>query len=150
MEKQIGDRIAEERKKLKITQNELAEKLMVSNKAVSKWESNGGYPSIEFLPKLADLFGCSIDYLVRGKNVLNNDFEIEKFIEINYLTISNIQRYFKIGYSDACNLRDELSKNNYVFINEEDGYYFDINKKDEIKDFMIKYLDKIKGKTIKL
>ena len=149
MEKQIGDRIAEERKKLKMTQNELAEKLMVSNKAVSKWESNGGYPSIEFLPMLADLFGCTIDYLVRGKNTFSKDFEIEKFIEMNYLAISNIQRYFKIGYSDASVLRDELFSNGYAFITE-DEYFFNINKKDEIKTFMIKYFDKIKGKYIKL
>ena len=63
----IGNTIAELRKKHGITQQELAEELDVTNKAVSKWESGRGYPDITILPKLAVLFGVTIDYLVRGK-----------------------------------------------------------------------------------
>ena len=63
----IGTRIAELRKKANLTQNELAEKLMISNKAVSKWESNNGAPSIEMLIKLCEVLNCSLDYLVLNK-----------------------------------------------------------------------------------
>lgn len=63
----LGTIIAELRKAKGWTQNELAEKLRVSDKAVSKWEKDHGVPSIEFLPMLADLFGVSIDYLLTGK-----------------------------------------------------------------------------------
>lgn len=63
----IGNTIAELRKKKKWTQTELAQKLNVSDKAVSKWENDGGLPSVEFFPKLAELFGVSIDYLMTGK-----------------------------------------------------------------------------------
>ena len=63
----IGKTIAELRKAKGWTQIELAEKLNVSDKAVSKWEKDNGLPSIEFFPALADLFGVSIDYLMTGK-----------------------------------------------------------------------------------
>lgn len=65
----IGDTIAKLRKGKGWTQNELADKLQVSDKAISKWESNKGDPSIEFLPALAELFGVTLDYLMTGKEV---------------------------------------------------------------------------------
>ena len=63
----IGDTISQLRKEKGWTQAELANKLQVSDKAVSKWESNKGEPSIEFLPILAQLFDVSLDYLMAGK-----------------------------------------------------------------------------------
>ena len=63
----IGKTIAELRKAKGWTQIELAEKLNVSDKAVSKWESEGGFPEITQLPVLAKIFDVSIDYLMTGK-----------------------------------------------------------------------------------
>jgi transcriptional regulator with XRE-family HTH domain len=63
----IGKTIAELRKEKGWTQVELAEKLQVSDKAVSKWEKDDAFPSVEFFPVLAQLFGVSIDYLMTGK-----------------------------------------------------------------------------------
>lgn len=65
-EKRIGERIAKLRAAANLTQAALAEKLGVSDKTVSKWEVGGGYPDITFFPQLADLFGVSCDYLLRG------------------------------------------------------------------------------------
>lgn len=65
----IGKTIAELRKAKGWTQVELAEWLSISDKAVSKWESEAGYPEITMFPQLADLFGVSIDYLMTGKEV---------------------------------------------------------------------------------
>lgn len=62
----IGKTISELRKAKGWTQVELAEKLGVSDKAVSKWESEGGFPEITQLPVLASLFGVSIDFLMTG------------------------------------------------------------------------------------
>lgn len=59
----IGSQIAFYRKKLGITQDALAQKLEVSNQAVSKWESDQCCPDISLLPRLADIFGTSIDEL---------------------------------------------------------------------------------------
>ena len=66
MKNTIGSRIADLRKKANLTQNELADKLIISNKAVSKWESDNGYPSLEMLIKLHDILNCSMDYLILG------------------------------------------------------------------------------------
>lgn len=50
------------RKDRKVTQEQLAAHLGVSSQAVSKWE-NGSYPDGDLLPKIADFFDVSIDYL---------------------------------------------------------------------------------------
>ena len=65
----IGKTIAELRKSKGWTQVELAEKLNISDKAISKWESEAGYPELSMFPLLANLFGVSIDYLMTGKAV---------------------------------------------------------------------------------
>ena len=59
----IGSQIASYRKKLNITQDTLARKLDVTNQAVSKWETDQCYPDITLLPKLADIFECTMDAL---------------------------------------------------------------------------------------
>lgn len=66
-EHSIGKTIASLRKSKGWTQVELAEKLNVSDKAVSKWESEAGFPEISQLPAMANLFGVTIDYLMTGK-----------------------------------------------------------------------------------
>jgi len=58
----IGKTIATLRKERGIKQEELASFVHVSAQAVSKWE-NGGVPDIELLPKIAEFFGVSIDFL---------------------------------------------------------------------------------------
>lgn len=67
MEHTIGKTIAELRKKQGWTQAQLAERLHVTDKAVSKWESEAGTPEISILPVLANIFGVSLDYLMTGK-----------------------------------------------------------------------------------
>ncbi len=62
----IGATIAQLRKKIGFTQQDLAEHLNVSNRAVSKWENGQGYPDIAHFPVLANLFGVSVDYLMGG------------------------------------------------------------------------------------
>ena len=55
--------IVKYRKALGLTQEGLAQKLGVTNQAVSKWESGQSCPDIALLPQLADLFGITIDEL---------------------------------------------------------------------------------------
>lgn len=66
MEHNIGKTIAALRKEKGFTQAELAQRLKVSDKAVSKWEIGDGFPSIEFFPALANVFGVTTDYLLTG------------------------------------------------------------------------------------
>lgn len=67
MEQTLGKRIAENRKHLKMTQDQLAEQLGVTAQAVSKWENDQSCPDITILPKLAEIFGCSTDALLGHK-----------------------------------------------------------------------------------
>lgn len=60
----IGDRIKYHRKRLGLTQEQLAEHMGISAQAVSKWENNLSCPDISVLPELADLFGISVDELL--------------------------------------------------------------------------------------
>lgn len=72
----IGKRIADLRKANDITQLELAERLGVTDRAVSKWETGGSYPDITFLPKIADIFNISVDYLLRDKPQIKQRIDI--------------------------------------------------------------------------
>lgn len=64
MEQTLGERIVDNRKRLKLTQEQLAERLGVTAQAVSKWENNQSCPDITMLPKLAELFGITTDELL--------------------------------------------------------------------------------------
>ena len=59
----IGNNIKQLRQQKKLTQEQVAEKLGVSYQAVSKWENNANTPDITLLPKIAEIFGVSIDAL---------------------------------------------------------------------------------------
>lgn len=75
------------RKENGTTQEQLAQHLGVSPQAVSKWE-NGSYPDGDLLPKIADFFGVSIDYLYgRGKEEVSLEQRIVD--EIHALEINN-------------------------------------------------------------
>ncbi len=60
----LGKRIAAGRKKLGLTQDQLAEKLGITAQAVSKWENDLSCPDIATLPKLAELLGTTTDALL--------------------------------------------------------------------------------------
>ena len=66
-----GAIIRELREKKQMTQAELAERLHVSDKTVSKWENGKGYPDITLLESIAATFGISVAELLSGK-VVNN------------------------------------------------------------------------------
>ncbi len=64
---QIGGLIAALRKELNLTQQELADRLGVTNKAVSKWERGDGLPDISLMTSLADALHITADELLRGE-----------------------------------------------------------------------------------
>ena len=66
MENKTGQFIARRRKEIGLTQKELAERLGVTNKAVSKWETGGGMPDVSVLETLAGVLEVSVDELLRG------------------------------------------------------------------------------------
>ena len=66
--KSIGETIASLRKQKGMTQNELAEKMHVTDKAVSKWERNLSCPDVNTISKLADILDVSVEELIQSKN----------------------------------------------------------------------------------
>ena len=64
MEETLGKRIVAHRKRLGLTQDQLAEQLGVTAQAVSKWENDQSCPDIAMLPKLAEIFDTSTDELL--------------------------------------------------------------------------------------
>ncbi len=68
-----GAVIKELREKKKITQLELAEKLGVSDKTVSKWETGKGYPDITLLEPIAVAFSISVAELISGNTIHNSN-----------------------------------------------------------------------------
>lgn len=63
----VSEKIYTLRTRLGLSQEELAEKLGVSRQSVSKWETGQSVPDLEKIIKLSDLFGVSVDELVRAE-----------------------------------------------------------------------------------
>lgn len=100
----IGKFIQEERKKLNITQEELANMIHVSNKAVSKWENGKGMPSIDYIVLLAKTFNVSVTEILEGKrnndNIKSHEEVIVKSLKTNKkLFIVNVVLSILLGLS---------------------------------------------------
>lgn len=63
-EDSVGNFIQKSRKRLHLTQKDLAQKLRVTDKAVSKWERGLAYPDITLIPKLAEIFDVSVEEIM--------------------------------------------------------------------------------------
>ena len=63
----FGNMVAALRKEKGMTQLELAEKMGVTDKAVSKWERDLSFPDVSSIPKLAEILGVSVDELMQIK-----------------------------------------------------------------------------------
>lgn len=76
MEQTMGKRIMANRKRLGLTQDQLADRLGVTAQAVSKWENDQSCPDITMLPKLAEIFGISTDELLGRESQTVHQAEI--------------------------------------------------------------------------
>ena len=79
--KSLGEMISSLRKEKNMTQNDLAEKMNVTDKAVSKWERNLSCPDVNSIPKLAEILGGSVNELLNAQtkkenNKVNDIFDI--------------------------------------------------------------------------
>lgn len=79
--KKFGSFVTALRRERGLTQKQLAEKLYVSNKAVSKWETGLGMPDISMLEPLAESLGVSVSELLRGERETSDWSNVEKLTE---------------------------------------------------------------------
>ncbi|MBQ5926414.1 MAG: helix-turn-helix domain-containing protein [Clostridia bacterium] len=71
----IGKFIQELRKEKNLTQKELAEKLLVSDKTVSKWERGGGLPEVSLMLPLCGILGISVNELLSAQRLDDKNFK---------------------------------------------------------------------------
>ena len=83
----IGKFIAALRKDKGLTQEQLGEKLGVTNKTISRWENGNYMPDVEMLSLLSKEFGVSINELISGERLLAEDFK--KAADDNLVTALN-------------------------------------------------------------
>ncbi|MBQ3588479.1 MAG: helix-turn-helix transcriptional regulator [Oscillospiraceae bacterium] len=81
----MGEKIASLRKVAGMTQRQLADRMGVTDKAVSKWERNLSCPDIESIPLLAEIFGISADELINTK--ATGTSEKDKIIDIVFKAV---------------------------------------------------------------
>lgn len=103
----LSENIQKYRKKSGLTQEELAGKLGVTFQAVSKWENGRSAPDIMFLPKMADIFGCSIDEIFsRSIDMSWGDDDVIRIFQTKGRKIVKTQddrSYIEVSFPRNCN-----------------------------------------------
>lgn len=79
--KNLGEMISSLRKEKGMTQNELAEKMNVTDKAVSKWERNLSCPDVNSIPTLAEVLGITVEELLNAQTKKENN-KIDEIVNI--------------------------------------------------------------------
>ena len=86
----FGNMVAALRKEKGMTQLELAEKMGVTDKAVSKWERDLSFPDVSSIPKLAEILEVSVDELMQVKTDAKEDTTKRKIDEIIDLALKGV------------------------------------------------------------
>lgn len=101
-------KIKELREEYNLTQNELAKKINATNKSIWAYENDIANPPIDTLIKLADVFSCTIDYLVGRTDELglvkreNNALTAyENELLFNFRKLNSVNQNKVIGYCYA-------------------------------------------------
>ena len=97
----VGSYISELRKAKKLTQKDLADKLYVSDKTVSKWERGVSMPSIPLLMPLANLFDFTVTELLKGEHQNIESLkpcDIHAYDHVIYHTLQRHRKHWIIAY----------------------------------------------------
>ncbi len=79
--KTIGSFLSAMRKASGMTQQEVADRLNISNKTVSKWERDEGCPEIMMLPAIAELYSVTVDEILRGERIIKPESEDKRNVK---------------------------------------------------------------------
>ena len=93
-QEKIGKFILELRKEKNMTQQELAEKIGVTDRAISKWENGRGLPDLSLMKPLCDELGVSINEFISGEKIDKKEYQ-DKFEENVLNTINYSQKQIK-------------------------------------------------------
>ncbi|MBQ6894714.1 MAG: helix-turn-helix domain-containing protein [Clostridia bacterium] len=146
------------REKYHLTQAELADRLKVSDKTVSKWETGRGYPDISLLEPIANVFGISIAELFSGNTIRNVNISANMLRSVVYVcpVCGNIIHCMGEavihchGVSLTPCLPEESDEYHKIFIEKiEDDYYVRIEH-DMTKDHYISFVAALSSDKIQL
>ena len=110
--KSIGETIANLRKQKGMTQSELAEKMNVTDKAVSKWERDLSCPDINTISKLADVLDVSVEELLKTKK---QDYSNNKIKDLINLILKAITIAMGIGVV-VLNILDKIETKSSIIM----------------------------------
>lgn len=100
MEVKFNEQLKRIRKVSKTTQQDLAEYLNISVQSVSKWEKGTALPSVEFLPKIAEFYNCSV-------NVFFSEYELQIFEQFAPMEEKDLIGLYEAILKQQGILRDE-------------------------------------------
>lgn len=125
-----GNRIKELRKKLKLTQEQLANKLNTSRSNIANYENNQNNPSLDTLFRLSDILNCSVDYLAGFSNSIkgDNDSKPEPIFYDDDTTIEYTIEQVKNNINNLSN--KDMNKTGKETLIRMVDYYHDQTKKD--------------------
>lgn len=110
----IGKFIAELRREKNLTQEELGEKLGVTNKTISRWENGNYMPNIEMLQLLSEQFGVSINELLCGERL--DECSYRQKADQNIVSVIGEQEQSRFTLKERCDFwrkkwkRDHLAE----------------------------------------
>ena len=110
--KSIGETIANLRKQKGMTQSELAEKMNVTDKAVSKWERDLSCPDINTISKLADVLDVSVEELLKTKK---QDYSNNKIKDLINLILKAVAIAMGIGVV-VLNILDKIEMKSSIIM----------------------------------
>ena len=97
----MGSFLAELRKENNLTQAELGEKLGVTNKTISRWETGNYMPPVEMLEELSNMYGMSINELLSGKKLSMEEYKemaetnIKATLKASAFSLKEKQEFYK-------------------------------------------------------
>lgn len=127
-----GETIKRLREKKKLTQKELAEKLMVSDKTISKWETNKGLPDLSILSELANALSVSVPELLTGDVAVNKNISANMRRSRFYVCpiCGNVIHAMGEGAFSCCGIRlpsqeaEEPDEQHRLYVEDVDGEMF--------------------------
>lgn len=91
----LSEKIKNLRRKYRLSQEELAERLQVSRQSVSKWECGSSTPEIEKIVQLSNLFQVTTDYLLSDANDNNDIAPSTEGSDLNRLSVKKRNKKYK-------------------------------------------------------
>lgn len=97
----MGSFLAELRKENNLTQAELGEKLGVTNKTISRWETGNYMPPVEMLEELSNMYGMTINELLSGKKLSTEEYRemaetnIKETLKASAFSLKEKQEFYK-------------------------------------------------------